>query len=63
MKPRESAVIEAAIEWWEDLQPPEYDKQRHIDNPIFGTTTNAESQLATAVAYLVRARGLEEKRR
>lgn len=56
MTPEESAVLRAAIRWWEARRPVSWSKGRHAVNPKVNCSSDAEAELAMAVAAAVAAK-------
>lgn len=57
MKTRaEAAVVAWAIRWWKTKRPESFSAKDHEDSPAVNTSTQAESELAWAVANVLRRR-------
>jgi hypothetical protein len=49
-KQKNEAVVRAAVRWFRTKRPVEFVDQEHLDNPEVNTVTDAEQNLAIAVA-------------
>lgn len=50
----QSALLQAALSWWESLRPAGWDLRQHLDHPIVNAEgSEAETDLARAVASAV----------
>lgn len=57
LAPQEAhAVIEAAIQWWENLRPEGWTEEQHLVEPEVNTIDDLEGDMALKVAAVVRAR-------
>lgn len=50
-------VVDAALTWWRRHRPVDWDEAEHLRYPLVNTTTDAEKDLARAVADYVAAHG------
>lgn len=46
----ENDLLEAAMAWWESKRPDGWTAERHLGEPLFGCTTEAEEKLARICA-------------
>ena len=50
-------VVDAALTWWLRHRPVDWDEAEHLRYPLVNTTTDAEKNLARAVADYAAAHG------
>lgn len=48
-------VVRAALAWWRERCPASWDEGKHLDIPAVNCSSDAENELADAVAALVSA--------
>lgn len=48
-------LLQAAVRWWENHRPLSFTYMLHLENPGINTTTDAQKQLAVAVAAFLKS--------
>lgn len=49
----EMRVLTAAVNWWKEMRPRDWDAKKHRETPEVNTLTAREEELARAVAAMI----------
>ncbi len=48
-------LLAVSRKWWEGLRPVDWDIRQHLANPTVNTSSDAETELADAIACAIKA--------